>query len=172
MHEKYADNTPFHLKILQDIRSGRRETLTLEQLDHVRQRPKLERVELVRKTREKLIEQYQKAGMIGSKAEVAAIDDMEQLGFYPKSRKIVATLLDQPLMNSEVFEISDNEFKIGMFQDIGKAISFPGKEIHFWGRYIHHRDYTTSMKLNRYLQSHTSFQVQTARGLFLMHILY
>ena len=52
----------------------------------------------------------------------------------------------------------------GVFPDIEKAIASPGTEIDKSGRYIVHRDYTTSARLNAWLDGGAREFVVRFRG--------
>jgi hypothetical protein len=98
-----------------------------------------------------LVEKYKAEGIREGSAMLKASDDLEEMGLIAKSPKIVATSVAGVPVGGASFTISSSEFRFGMFQDIEKAIKAPGKEIDFWGRYVRHTDYTTSERLNDYL---------------------
>ena len=52
------------------------------------------------------------------------------------------------------FHISDEEFKVGLFQDIDQAIAHPDQEVDKGGEYVLHQSYDTSRHLNAYLSEH------------------
>jgi hypothetical protein len=55
---------------------------------------------------------------------------------------------------SALFSIAREEMASGIFPDIEKAVARPGEEIdHDTDGYLTHRDYTTSARLNSYLQT-------------------
>ena len=118
-------------------------------------REAIERGELVRNTRAQLVERGRRAGLSEYEAEMAAIDEMERLGLYPKSTKLVAG--PAPCAQaSRLFEISDEELTVGLFQDIERAIASPGKEVNFWGTYHRYRGYETSQLINEYVAAGNS----------------
>ena len=53
---------------------------------------------------------------------------------------------------SPVFTISDEEFRVGLFQDIERAIQHPGTAEEKGGTYVLHQNYDTSGRINAYLK--------------------
>lgn len=156
------------------VRSSGAEPLNMEMirdnLVYLRMRPRLEKLEKTRQTKKQLEESYIAIGMSTYQARLRAIDDLEELGFIPKSTRIVARPIDKPLIDIPVFTISDDEFKVGLFQDIDQAIDSPGKQVRHWGNYLIHRDFTTSRFINAHLEEHRDLQVKTSRGLFVLRV--
>src|SRR4029079_19512264 len=70
------------------------------------------------------------------------------------------------------FHISDQEFRVGLFQDIEHAIAHPGEEADFNGSYVTHRDYHTSRLLNDFLadRAHREFLVDGRGGCWRLRI--
>ena len=113
-------------------------------------------------------------GMNESEAAMAVIDEMRRLGFYPQP----TTLMVQPITEEDLprwternwtlFRISPTEFRVGLFQDIARAIEEPGIGIEkSTGRYVIHRDFQTSELLNRHLESKPEgFLVETDGRLY------
>ena len=100
-----------------------------------------------------------------------ANDEMEKKGYYPKTPRLVAVKVDAAPQGVRVFEITNDEFRFGLFQDIEEAIARPGTEVHFHGKYITHRDFDTSRKLNEHLDAgNRTFIVKRDNGLFLLTI--
>ena len=61
-----------------------------------------------------------------------------------------------------LFSITEMEFRVGLFQDIERAIKAPGTEVERSGKYVIHRDYSNSQKLNRFFESRERlFYVET-----------
>ena len=61
------------------------------------------------------------------------------------------------------FQISTEEFRVGLFQDIERAIAAPDTEVNkSMGSYITHRDYTTSRQINEFIDAgNSTFYVET-----------
>jgi hypothetical protein len=118
----------------------------------------VKRIETLRTVRQQLMEKFRAQGMIEGDAAIATIDEMRRLGFYPKPTTIEATPLDEEgkarylAREWRSFKISDQEFLVGLFQDIERALDRPGEEVEFFGRYTRHRDFDNSEALNAYLK--------------------
>lgn len=139
-----------------------------EQYSH---REDIERNVLVSSTYSRILNKFKRQGLTEHEALLRTSDEMESLGLYPKGPKIVAKEVKQPKEGLPVFQISGQEFFVGMFRDIDKAIKQPGTEIDFWGNYVRHRDYDTSTKINKHLkQGGTAFNVTTGGKVFLMEV--
>ncbi len=141
-------------------------TIDLKEYSH---RAQLERSRTVRETYSNLVSRFRSQGLPEGEAVLKANDEMEKLGYYPKTPRLVAAKIDKVSLGPKVFEISVDEFRFGLFPDIEAAIAKPGTEIHFGGKYITHRDFTTSRKLNDYLEAgNATFIVKSEKGLFLL----
>lgn len=138
--------------------------LTAAVLAPLSRRSAIERAETVRTTYAALVERGRRGGLPEGEAMLAAGREMQRLGFYPKSTTLVAHA--QPCVEGSTrFTITDEQFRVGLFPDIEKAIARPDQEIEkSMGAYITHRDYTTSQAINAFLDAgHTQFVVE-ARG--------
>lgn len=130
----------------------------------------VKRIELLSATRQRLMDEFRAQGMLEGDAALATIDEMRRLGFYPKPTTIVAELIDEAgaagylALGWRRFAISEQEFLVGLFQDIERALGRPGDEIEFFGRYTRHRDFNTSEALNAYLKDHPEGFVLDAGG--------
>jgi hypothetical protein len=104
-------------------------------------------------------------GLSEGAAMLRANKGMQHLGLYPKEPSITARA-DACDAILPAFHISNEEFRVGLFQDIQQAIDHPGDEIDFNGDYITHRDFTTSKQLNEFLadRSHREFLVDGRGG--------
>jgi hypothetical protein len=134
--------------------------------------------ETLEDTRRKLMRRFLDRGMNEGEAAIAVIDEMRRLGLYPKP----TTLTAQPISGDDLarwnernwplFYISPTEFRVGLFQDIARAIGRPGTGIEkSIGRYVIHRDFRTSELLNRHLESRPKgFLVETDGGLYAVTI--
>ena len=126
----------------------------------------MERIQGITRTREELLQKYKALGMGENQAELRIIKDLQRLGYYPKPTTIVARRLSRDeaakIDKSALFSIAKEEMASGIFQDIEKAVVSPGEEIeHDISGYLTHRDYTTSARLNAYLETgKTQFYVR------------
>jgi hypothetical protein len=104
-------------------------------------------------------------------AMLRADDEMEKMGYYPKTPRLVAKKIESIQQCFAIFSITNDEFRFGLFQDIEQAIAKPGAEVHYSGKYITHQDFDTSRKLNEHLDSESkAFIVKTGKEMFLLRI--
>ena len=127
-------------------------------------RADIERDQTVRTTYAALVARGRAAGQNEGAAMIEAGREMQRLGLYPKTTKLVAESAGcegaPPLV-----AISDEEFRYGLFPDIEAAIEKPGTEVDkSMGAYVTHRDYTTSKRINDYLNEGQSRFVVRAHG--------
>ena len=131
------------------------------------QRPGMERAQTVRRVHKELLHKYKAMGMSEVQALLRTGKDMQQLGYYPKTPTIVARRLSRAeaarnVDKNALFRIAKGEMESGIFHDIEQAIARPGEEIDkSSGDYNIHRDYSTSARLNKFLQAgNTRFYVE------------
>ena len=137
-------------------------------------RADIERVAHLKATHDALVAEARARGLSEVDAMLEAIRGMQRLGLYPKPSTLVATRAMQATPGVPVFTISDQEFLVGLFNDIREAIDRPGEEIEKAGEYLIHRDFDTSRQLNQYLadRKDTEFFVQADGGLWRMVVDY
>lgn len=99
------------------------------------------------------MQEFKRQGLREGEALLRTLDEMERLGLYPKDPKFIAREVNQQKNGVHLFHISEQEFFVGMFQDIDKAIRKPGTEIDFWGNYVRNRDFDKSEKLNGFFKN-------------------
>jgi hypothetical protein len=134
-------------------------------------RERLERTKRLKDARAQLMANYISSGLSEGDASLKTSAELERMGLIPKGPKITAEKVIMMSGDLPEFSISDDEFRFGLFQDIEKAIESPGAEINFRGKYIRHRDFDTSRKINSWLQKgNMSFYVRTSEGFYLMTI--
>ncbi len=136
-------------------------------------RAEIERVQTMTRTYADLVAQGKGRGMNEGEAMLDANKRMQDLGYYPKTPTITA----QPATCegvSPVFRISDEEFRVGLFQDIERAIRRPGSDEDRGGTYVRHQDYDTSEKLNAYLNERrdATFYVDGLGGCWQLMVKY
>ena len=131
--------------------------VSLRQIKESSRRQELERLQAITRTREELQQKYKAMGLGEYETYFRIVKDMQRLGYYPKPTTIVARRLSRDeiakIDKSALFSIAKEEMESGIFQDIEKAVAKPGEEIdHDSNPYLTHRDYTTSARLNSYLE--------------------
>lgn len=123
-------------------------------------REQVERALAFETTEEELRQQAQARGLRQGATEMEVIRGMRERGFYRQRPQLVA----RPLTDEEIadlhgrdqlqplFVISETEFQVGLLPDLEAALRSPGEpaEKHM-GRYVIHRDFTTSRRLNEFL---------------------
>lgn len=116
------------------------------------QKAQLDRVAEMTRVRDARVAKYRAEGLSEGDAMLRASRDLEDLGHLPRSPRVVAHRLDGPPPSDlPVFDVEEPEMASGIFPDIERAIAKPGAEINRSGRYLIHRDYTTSARLNTHL---------------------
>jgi hypothetical protein len=146
--------------------------LTPASLADQSRRADIERSETIRTTYDGLVADGLAQGLSDGDARLRAGKAMERLGWFPKSPTLAAEA-SRCDGASPVFTISDEEFRVGLFQDIAQAIDSPGTEVDtVVGGYVIHRDYDTSRRLNAFLadRSHRVFFVQGRGGCWRMTV--
>jgi hypothetical protein len=123
-------------------------------------RDHIERALTFEATEEELRQEAHARGLKEGDAEMEIISGMRERGLYPQRPQLLA----RPLTGDEIadlraagdleplFVISETEFQVDLFPDIEAALRTPGQpaEKHM-GRYVIHRDFTTSRRLNQFL---------------------
>lgn len=127
----------------------------MRELLEVSRKKDIERVAELNRVRAELVARYRAQGLSEIDAWLRSNRDLEDRGYLPKSPRIVARRLEQAdaaaMSALPLFDIADGEMASGIFPDIEKALAAPGVEIDkSIGKYIVHRDYRNSEKLNAY----------------------
>ena len=115
------------------------------------QRADLERIAKLEATHAGLIAEARARGLSEGDAALEAIRGMQRLGLYPKPTTVTATRVAAPDPSAPLFTISDEEFRVGLFQDLREAIDRPGQEVEKSGTYVMHQHFDTSRRLNEFL---------------------
>ncbi len=121
-------------------------------------RAAIERIQELERLRTELVARFEREGLSEGEALLRTSKELQRLGYIPKSPTLTARLLSagaEPVDGSTpLFEIAEAEMASGIFQDIEAAISAPGTPVDkSIGRYVVHRDYTNSARLNALLES-------------------
>jgi hypothetical protein len=134
-------------------------------------REAIEHVAMLEKTYADLVAEGRAQGLSEGAAMLQAGKGMQRLGLYPKTPTITAVTSACDALQP-VFHISDEEFRVGLFQDIQQAIDHPGEAADFNGNYVTHRDYATSRVVNDFLtdRSHREFLVDGRGGCWRLSI--
>ena len=134
-------------------------------------RAAIEHTALLEKSYADLVAEGRAQGLSEGAALLQAGKGMQRLGLYPKTPTITASRSACDALQP-VFHISDQEFRVGLFQDIEQAIAHPGEEADFNGSYVTHRDYNTSRLLNDFLadRAHREFLVDGRGGCWRLRI--
>ena len=121
----------------------------MEELLPVSRKKDIERVAELVRVRDEHVARYRAQGLSEIDALLKTNRDLEDLGHLPRSPRMVATRLASAAPALPLFEIAEAEMASGVFPDIEKAIAAPGEEIDkSMGKYIIHRDFANSAKLN------------------------
>ena len=115
-------------------------------------RPDIERIAHLERTHEELGAAARARGLSEGDAALEAIKGMHRLGLYPKPSTMVAQRVEGAPAGTPVFAISDQEFLVGIFNDIREAIDRPGEHVEkSMGTYVIHDDFDTSRQINQHL---------------------
>ena len=139
--------------------------LTAAVLAPMSRRRDIEHAETVRSTYAELVRRGQGSGLREGDAMLEAGRQMQGLGLFPKSVTLVAHA-ETCAAQSPLFTITAEQFRVGLFPDIERAIAQPDHDVEkSMGAYIVHRDYTTSQALNTYIGAgHDQYVVETGGG--------
>lgn len=136
-------------------------------------RPDIERAQTITQTYAALVARGIASGVNEGTAMLQANKEMERLGYFPRTPSLTATKTTCAADGPPTFEISDEELRVGLFQDIGNALAHPGEAVDKEsGDYIRHQSFDTSQRINDYLadRGHTTFVVKRGQTCWLMAI--
>jgi len=141
-------------------------------LQELLRRADLERIATLEATHARLVAEARARGLSEGDAMLEAIRGMQRLGLYPKPPTVTATRVPAAEASAPVFAISEEEFRVGLFQDLRDAIDHPGEEVEKAGSYAIHRDFDTSRRLNSFLadQRDATFFVETGGAVWRMEV--
>lgn len=139
---------------------------TREALLAVSRKADLDRHAEIARVRHERIAKHRADGLPEGDAILRSYRDLEDMGYLPRSPRLTARPIDGAAAASlPTFEIAEPEMASGIFPDIERAVASPGTEVEkSMGRYIVHRDYTTSARLNALLDSGARAFVVRYRG--------
>ena len=127
-----------------------------EHLAQQSRREDIRRLRHLRQLRAELVSSALAEGLPEGSALLQSDHSLEEMGTTLKPPQLVAYRLGSGKAKTvqPLFTITEMEFKVGLFPDIEQALAVPGNEIEkSMGQYIVHRDYTTSRRLNEFLDS-------------------
>jgi hypothetical protein len=141
----------------------------LDELMQISRKADHDRVQAIMRIQREREALYQSQGMLPGAAILKADRDLRDLGYFGKPPRWVARRLATADLGAASatprFDIDEMEFKVGLMQDIAKAIAQPGVEIDWdGGRYITHRDYPNAGRLNAVLEKGATELVIGYRG--------
>lgn len=111
-------------------------------------RERIERSRELTRVKTELVAKHKARGLNDGAATLRAYDDMEELGYFPKSPRLVATALSELPADVRVFDIPDEYFRVGLFQDIAAAIAAPEQEVKTsTGTYLKYYDDEVGLQL-------------------------
>lgn len=148
------------------------EGVPLRLIDEVSRRKRIERARELRRVQAELMAKHRAGGMNEAEAMLKTHDEMERLGYYPRSSRIVAKKVDAAPEGVRVFAIPPARFRVGLYQDIARAIARPGKEVKTGtGTYLKYGDDVTGPQLKAWRQAgHDRFAVRVGDALYLLEV--
>lgn len=130
-------------------------------------RDEVVRIQDLERAHAELTARFEAEGLNSGEIAMRVIDEMQRLGFYPAPDTLTARLLRPGEADPAlpVFAIADGEMASGVFPDIEKALATPGEAIEKdIGRYVIHRDYQNSARLNAFFGDGGTRMVVRYRG--------
>ncbi len=122
-----------------------------ESLLELSRKQEVDRQNEMRQTRQDLVAAFRAQGLNEGAALLAAGKEMARLGWWPTSPAVTAREVSAFPAGLRVFKIDPMELRIGLFPDLEEAMAHPGEPVDRSGRYLRHRDFSTSEELNAFL---------------------
>jgi hypothetical protein len=118
------------------------------------------------------VEKFVAEGVNEAEAHARALAEMERRGFLPKSPRLVATPVDELPRGVRVFDITEEQLRMGLFQDIGAALATPGIEVETGtGTYMKAGDDDTGPRLRAFRDAgNDRFGVRHRGRLYLLEV--
>jgi hypothetical protein len=143
--------------------------------DRIAERSNRERIEHGREFRRveaDLVARYRREGLSEGEALLRAHADMEETGHLPKDPRLVAKVVTAPPVDVRVFDIPEEYFRVGLFQDIAAAIAEPGAEVRTGtGTYLKYYDDELGPRLKAWRDAgNDRFAVRSGARLYLLEI--
>jgi hypothetical protein len=134
-------------------------------------RKQIEKIRDFRKVQADLVSRFMsEEGLSEGDATLRAYDEMEKLGYLPRTPRIKATPLQQVPANVRVFDIPGRYLEAGLFQDIAEAIKSPGTAVKTGlGSYLAYNEDDLGPRLKAFRQAGGNrFAVRIEGRLFLI----
>jgi hypothetical protein len=129
------------------------------------EREEIERLRAMREAHAEALERFRAEGLSEGEALLRANKELQRLGYHPATPTMMAKPGDASRTDVPLFEISDMELDAGLFPDIDAALGSPGTRVDkSLGKYVTHRDFETSEKVNAYLDTGATVFLVRARG--------
>jgi hypothetical protein len=122
-----------------------------ESLLQFSRKEEVDRLNEMRQTHQDLVAAFRAQGMNEGAALLAAGREMARLGWWPTPPTVTAREVSMFPAELRVFTIDPMELRVGLFPDLEEAMAHPGEPVDRSGRYIRHRDFSTSEDLNAFL---------------------
>lgn len=135
-------------------------------------RARIERSRELNRVKSGLVARHERAGMNNSAATLKAYEDMEELGYFPKRPRLVATKVATAPDGLRVFEIPPDYFTVGLFRDIAEAIAEPGALIDTGtGTYLKYYDDDLGPRLKAWRNDgNDRFAVKTGGTIYVLEV--
>lgn len=158
--------------VMTPVCDARYPALSMSDVSAFSRRADIERTITINQTYTRLVAEGVARGANEGVAMLQANKEMQRLGYFPRSPTITAVKTACP-DGEGTFHISDEEFRVGLFQDIEQAIAQPGVEVDkSSSEYVLHQAFDTSRQINEYLadRAHTRFYVNARSACWQMTI--
>jgi hypothetical protein len=144
-----------------------------KQLAERSSRPRIERARELRRVQGELVTQYRSQGASEGEAMLRAHDELEERGHLPKTPRLVASAVTEVPADVRVFDIPDEYFRVGLFQDIAAAIATLGEQVKTGtGTYLKYYDDETGPRLKAWRAAgNDRFAVRTGGRLYRLEVL-
>lgn len=135
-------------------------------------RKSITRIRARRRAKAELMAKYRTQGLNEEAASLRAHDDMEARGLYPKSPRLVATLVVHVPVGIRVFDIPAQRFQVGLYQDIARAMAKPGAQVKTsTGTYLKYAGDNTGPELKAWRRAgNDRFAVRTGGKIYLLRV--
>lgn len=135
-------------------------------------RKRIEHARQLRRLQAELMAKHRSSGLDETAARLKTHDELERLGYYPRSPRIVATKLAKAPEGVRVFAIPRQRFEVGLYRDIAQAIAQPGTMIRTdTGSYLKYGNDLTGPELKAWRRAgNDRFAVQVGGMLYLLAV--
>lgn len=150
----HAAMTPRPVTWTEACRQQHPEGPPVPKLMEVSRKADLDRIAEIGRVRDERVAKYRSEGRSEGEALLQSSRDLQNSGYLPRPPQLVAHPVGagEAADGRPVFDIADAEMASGIFPDLERALARPGAEVEkSMGRYIVHRDYGNSARLNAFL---------------------